>query len=332
MKARYYWNRRQTESDLNNSIAYFNQAIAKDPGYALAYSGLADAYSVLPNYGGNPAENYPQSNAAARRALDLDVSLAHPHAVLGTNRMEYDWDFAGGEAEYKKAFELDPNDVTAYHWYSMDMSWIGGREQEAISSAHRALELDPLSPIIAVTVGTVLNGARRYDEAIAVCKKIVNENPTFAGAHLCLAQSYWGKGMHEKVVDEFTAYGRLCGNRKESDFATAMEQGYRSAGWKAALRNALEIRLAQRQAGSSSPYEIAALYASLGEEEEAFKWLDTAYQARDLGMLRMKTDFLLDSLRTDRRLTDLVSKVGHPRPGVSTDRRRLIIPFTSITR
>ena len=181
LKGRYYWNKR-TASDINTAISYFNQAIAKDPGYALAYSGLADAYNVLPNYGGNPSETYPKSNAAARRALELDPLLAHPHAVLGRNEMEYDWDFAGGEAEYRKAFELDPNDATARHWYAEDIGWIGGREQEAIAEVNRARQLDPLSPIITSSVGTVHIEVRQYDRAIETCKKSANENPTFAQA------------------------------------------------------------------------------------------------------------------------------------------------------
>src|SRR5262249_4781180 len=159
-------------------------------------------------------------------------SLAHPHAVLGSNKIEYDWDFAGGEAEYKKAFELDPNDATAYHWYAEDISWIGGREQEAIARAYHAFELEPLSPVIEVTVGTVYNAARRSDLAISVCKKLASQNPTYAGAHLCLAQSYWEQGLYQKVIDEFRAYGQLSNNPKESDFTSALEQGYRAAGWK----------------------------------------------------------------------------------------------------
>ena len=311
LKGRYYWNRR-TASDIKTSISYFNQAIAEDPSYALAYSGLADAYSVLSNYGGDPAETYPKSNAAARKALELNPSLAHPHAVLGSNKMEYNWDFAGGDAEYKKAFELDPNDVTAHHWYAQDINWIGGRDGEAISEANRAYELDPLSPINAVTVGTVLNTARRHDNAIAVCKKLASENPTFPGAHLCLANAYWGKGLYPKVISEFIVYSRLSGDQKASDFASALGRGYRSAGWRGALRKALEIRLAQRKAGYSSPYEIATLFANLGEKDRAFKWLEAAYQEHDLGLLSLKTDFLLDPLRSDPRFAELVKKVGLP--------------------
>ena len=112
LKGRYSWNKR-TNADLKTAISYFNQAIAKDPAYALAYSNLADAYSVLPNYGCASNECYPKSNAAARKALELDATLAHPHAVIGANEMEYDWDFSGGEAEFRKSFELDPNEATA---------------------------------------------------------------------------------------------------------------------------------------------------------------------------------------------------------------------------
>ena len=309
LKGRYYWNRR-TASDIKTSISYFNEAIAVDPNYAQAYSGLADAYSVLPKYGGDPA--YPKSTTAARKALELDASLAHPHAVLGSNEMEYDWDFAGGEAEYKKAFELDPNDAVAHKWYAQDISWIGGREQEALFEANRAFELDPLSPFNADTVGTIYNTARRFDEAIAFCRKLANENPKFPGAHLCLAHAYWGKGIYSNVINEFVVYSRLSGDEKAADFASALGEGYRAGGWKGALRKALETRLVQRKSGYSSPYEIAALCASLGNKEGAFQWLDVAYREHDLGLLSLKTDFLLDSLRTDLRLTELVKRVGLP--------------------
>jgi eukaryotic-like serine/threonine-protein kinase len=310
LKGRYSWNKR-TAPDINTAISYFNQAIATDPGYALAYAGLADAYSVLPNYGGVPSEVYPKSNAAARRALELDPLLAHPHAVLGPNEMEYDWDFVGGEAEYKKAFELDPNDATAHQWYAQDIGSMGGREQEAIAEVNRAQQLDPLSPIIAVTAGMVHTSARHYDQAIEICKKSANQN-AFAQAHLCLAQAYWGKRMYPQVVEEFRAFGQLSGDRNESDFASAMGQGFRSAGWKGALSKAIEVRKAQRQTGYSSAHEIATLYADLGDKAQAFKWLTNAYQERDRGMLGLKTDFLLDPLRSDPRLAELVRKVGLP--------------------
>jgi TolB-like protein/DNA-binding winged helix-turn-helix (wHTH) protein len=311
LKGHYYWNKR-TAADIETAISYFNQAIAKDPGYALAYSGLADAYSILPNYGRKPSETYPKSNAAARRALQLDATLARPHAVLGVNEMEYDWDFAGGEAEFRKAFELDPNDATVHQWYAKDIRWIGGKEQEAISEAKHASQLDPLSPIISKQVGDVRIWARQYAEAIAVCKQVVNENPTFAPAHYCLAEAYWGKRMYPQVIEEWKAFGQLSGRRNESEFASAIEQGFRSAGWKGALTKGIETRQSQRKSGYSSAYGIAQLYANLGDEDQAFRWLNTAYQERDLYLLKLKTDFLLDPLRSDPRFAELVRKVGLP--------------------
>jgi tetratricopeptide (TPR) repeat protein len=170
LKGRYSWNKR-TKADLEAAISYFNQAIAKDPGYALAYSGLADAYCTLPAYGGAPGENVPKSNAAARKALELDATLAHPHAVLGANEIEYEWDFAGGEAEYKRALELDPNDATAHQWYAQDIVSLAGRGQEAIAEVDRAHQLDPQSLIIGQAVGDVRIAARRYDEAMSPARK-----------------------------------------------------------------------------------------------------------------------------------------------------------------
>ncbi len=166
LKGRYEWNKR-TPASLAAAISYFNQAIAQDPNYGLAYVGLADVYSVMTWYGAIPTEVVPKSNAAARKALELDPTLARPHAVLAGNEMEYEWDFAGGEAEYKKALELDPNDATAHQWYAEDLAAIGGREQEALVEATRARQLDPLSAIVSMATMRTRIAARQYDEAIA---------------------------------------------------------------------------------------------------------------------------------------------------------------------
>jgi len=226
--------------------------------------------------------------------------------------MEYDWDFAGGEAEYRKAFELDPNDATAHQWYAEGIGIIGGRELEALAEANRAHQLDPLSPIISTTAGEVQLYARRYDEAIAVCKKVANENPTFAMAHLCLYQAYWGKRMYPHVIEDWKTYGRLSDNGNESEFASALEQGFRSAGWNGALAKGIETRLAQRKTAYSSAYVIAALYADSGDKDHAFQWLNIAYRERDYWLLGLKTDFLLDPLHSDPRFAELVRKVGLP--------------------
>jgi TolB-like protein/DNA-binding winged helix-turn-helix (wHTH) protein len=311
LKGRYAWNNR-TYGELEKAISYFNQALGKDPGYALAYSGIADAYNVLPNYGGNQNEDFPKSNGAARKALELDPTLAHPHAVLGSNEMQYDWDFASGEAEFKKSFELDPDDATARQWYADDISMIGGREQEALAEVDRARELDPQSAVVSRVAGSVRVWERRFDEAIAICTKLANDNPTFAIAHDCLAQAYWGKRMYPQMIEETNAYGELSGNRMESEFAAAMEQGFRSAGWRGTVAKAIESRIVQRQHGYYSAFIIATFYADSRDKEQAFHWLNIAYQEHDWLLISLKTNFRIDPIRSDPRFAELVRKVGLP--------------------
>jgi serine/threonine protein kinase len=311
LKGRYYWNKR-TPPDLETAISCFNQAIARDPRYALAYAGLADAYVVLPSEGSNPGENWSKGNTAARKALELDPTLARPHADLGGAEMEYEWDFSGGEAEYRKALELDPNDATAHQWYAQDLATIGGREQEALTEINRAQQLDPQSLIISQAVGAIYDFARRFDDAIAVCKKLAYENPTFAEAHDCLRIAYRGKRMYREFIEEWKIFGQLTGDSNESAFAAALEQGFHSGGWKGAVTKGIEVREAQRKRGYISAFEIATLYAELGDKEQAFRWLNTAYQERAPEMEGLKTDFTLDPLRSDPRFAELVRKVGLP--------------------
>jgi eukaryotic-like serine/threonine-protein kinase len=311
LKGRYHWNKR-TLPDFDAAISYFNQAIAKDPGYALAYSGLADTYTIWPTYGARPSESVPKSNAAARKALELDATLASPHADLGRNEIRYEWDFAGGEAEFKRAFELDPNDATAHHWYATTIGMIGGREQEALAEINRAHQLDPLSPNLIGGLGEIHVMARRYDEAIAGCKKLADENPTFAGVRRCLYKAYWGKRMYLQAIDEWKVYGELYRDGSTSEFASAMEQGFRTGGWQGALTKGIQARKAQRRAGYQSAYEIAQLYAELGDKDQAFLWLNTALQEHDWWLIGLKTDFALDSIRSDPRFAELVRKVGLP--------------------
>jgi TolB-like protein len=312
LKGRYGWHQRNFSS-LQASIPYFNQAIAKDPGYALAYSALADVYSVLPFFGGNPAEDFPKSSAAAREALRLDPSLAHPHAILGSNEMEYDWDFAGGEAEFRKALALDPNDATAHQWFAENLGMIGGRERDALSEIDQANLLDPTSLIIRRVKGSVLIAARRYDDALAVCQQLLVENPTYILAHDCLGYAYWGKGMYPEVIEQWSVSYGHSGNREFVEFDDAAERGFRSAGWRGALTEGMKVLLSQRQTGYVSPYQIARFYADLGDKEKAFEWLNTAYSEHDYQLRELNTDFGMDHLRPDPRFTELVRKVGLPK-------------------
>jgi eukaryotic-like serine/threonine-protein kinase len=313
VKGRYYWNKR-TNADINTSISYFNQAIDKDPNYAMAYSGLADAYGVLPVYGGNPRDLVPKSNAAAQKALELDPTLAHPHADLGANKMEFDWDFAGGEAEYRKAFALDPGDATAHQWFAQDLAYIGGRAQEAIDEANRAYQLDPLSPIIESEQSEMYLHAGQFDKAVDAGKKVVADNPTFGRAHMGLAMAYWAEHKYPEAIQEFKTGAQLEGDRNEAEVAAALDAGFHSGGWPSALSKALETLLNQRKAKATyvSSYRIARFYAELGDKDRAFEWLNTAYQEHDSLLEGLKTDFTVDSLHSDPRYADLVRKMGFP--------------------
>jgi len=253
-----------------------------------------------------------KSNAAARKALELDATLARPHAALGYAKFRHEWDFAGAEAEFKKALALDPNDATTHAWYAENIGTIGGRDQEALAEANRAHQLDPQSLVISFDLGSIRIAARRYDEAIAVCKRLADANPTFALAHYCLSEAYWAKQMYLQSIEEWKVESQLSGERSDAERALAMERGFRSAGWKGALHKCIEASLAQRKTGDSSAYTIATMYAQLGEKDQVFQWLETALQEHDQGLMGLKTDYTLDSIRSDPRFAELVRKVGLP--------------------
>ena len=311
LKGRSYWVKR-THSDLEAAVTYFNQAIAKDARYAMAYAALADAYAVLPDYGGSSSEDISKSIAAAHKAMQLDPTLARPHAAMGYTKFRHEWDFAGGEAEFKKALTLDPDDALTHAWYAENIGTIGGREQEALAEVNRARQLDPHSPVTSFDLGNIYIAARRYDEAIAVCRELVHENPTFALAHYCLTEAYWGKGLYSQSIQEWKIESQLSGEHSDAELAEAVDEGFRAAGLKGALRKAIEVSLVQRKNGDSSACSVASYYAQLGDNDHAFQWLNTALQEHDQGLMGLKTDYTFDALRSDRRFAELVRKVGLP--------------------
>ena len=313
VKGRFYWNKR-TNADIRTAISLFNQALEKDPGYAMAYSAIGDAYNTLSSYGGDPNDVVPKAAAAAKKALELDPALAHPHAVLGGLMMEYNWDFAAGEAEFRKAIELDPSDATAHQWLSEGLSEIGGRAQDAIDEGTRAHQLDPLSPIIAAQAAYAYTYARQYDKAIDLFKKLIADNPNFGRAHSELAYTYWGAHKYPEAIQEWKTGSQFEGDKKYIEYANAVELAFRSGGWAAAERKGIEVSLAQRKEPGSyvSPYQIAGYYADLGDKDHAFQWLNTAYQEHDILIIGIRADFAMDSLRSDPRYAELVHKIGFP--------------------
>jgi eukaryotic-like serine/threonine-protein kinase len=313
VKGRYYWNKRTT-ADLKTAISYFNQAIDKDPNYALAYTGLADSYLVLPYFGSDPHDVIPKSNAAATKALELDPTLARPHADLASNELRFDWDFSGSEAEFRKALELDPSDASAHQWFGQILAELGGRAQESIDELNRARQLDPLSAIIGMAQAEAYFDDRQFDKATEMSKKVADDNPTFPAVHLSLATSYWAEHKYAQAIQEFENYSKLSGDKNDAELTAARDAGFRSGGWPASQRRVIEVLLAQRKDKTEyvSPYIIAEVYADLGDKDHAFEWLNTSYQEHDPWLYAIRTDFTMDSLRSDPRYADLVRKIGLP--------------------
>jgi eukaryotic-like serine/threonine-protein kinase len=305
LRGRYHWNKRTPES-MKRGIEYFKEALEKDPQYALAYAGLADCYALLGEYGRLPVrESAPLAKAAAEKAIALDNSLAEAHTSLAAVH-EYEWNWGEAEKQYRLAIEMNPNYATAHHWYGVYLSSLG-RFDEALPELKKALELDPLSLIINTGLGRLYCGARRYDEAIDQLKTTLEMEPNFAEAHFQLALAYEGKGKFEKAANSFQKSVELFEDPTMRGWI-AREQAL--AGRKDEARKLLEElkTLAKRQ--YVSPYMIAMGYAALGDREQAFAWLERAYEDRSYYIVWLKVDPIWDSLRGDGRFQNLLQRVG----------------------
>lgn len=307
LRGRYFWNRR-TEESLKKSIEYFNQAIEKDPGYALAYAGLADSYVTLQDYTSvSPKVTLPKAKEAAHKALQIDSMLAEAHNSLA-QVMFREWNWEGAEREHKLAIELNPNYATAHHWYALVLAY-AARFDEAIAEMKRAWELDPLSLIMNRNLGLVLYFARRYDKAVEQLQKTLEMDPSFSLAHASLGQVYLQKSMYQEALTELQKESDIRGG---SDAVVETWKGiaYVKAGKKSEAHRILGDLLKQAKQVYVSPVLFAGLYFALGENDLGFKLLDQAYNERDSRLLEIKVIPEFDSVRQDLRFTALVKKIG----------------------
>jgi TolB-like protein/DNA-binding winged helix-turn-helix (wHTH) protein/Flp pilus assembly protein TadD len=305
LKGRYFWNKR-TGVGLKKGIEYFNQAIEKDPGYALAYAGLADCYDLLNFYIDlPPSEALPRAKAAAIRALEMDDTLAEAHTSLAYARFLYYWDWPGAESEFKRAIELNPNYPTAHQWYAYYLAGMG-RCEEATAVNLRAQELDPLSLMINTGVGVVFYYARQYDRAIEPLRKTLELNSNFPHAHRALGDTYREKGMFGEAIAELQkAVTLLSGGNRE--YLGRLGNTYAVSGQRGEALRVLGQLRELSQVGYVSPVSFALVYIGLGEKDQAFAWLEKAYEERStLLTQRIKVDPIYDSLRSDPRFQDLL--------------------------
>jgi len=307
LKGRYYWNKR-TGDDLKRAIDYFNQAVTKDPGYALAYAGLADCYIVIPNYSDvSTQEAYAKGKAAALKALELDDSLAEAHTSLGGIKSDYEWDYAGAENEVKRALTLNPNYATAHHWYAQMLSPMG-RHEEALAEIKKAQSLDPLSLIINAVIGDTYIKARQYDLAIDQLRKTIEMDKNFILAYRYLGNAYLEKGMYNEALVSFRTADTLAGQSLER--TESLRQAYASGGAQGYWRKQLEFLKADAEKGALVDYAVATVYARLGDKEQAVSWLEKAYHAHDPYVVYLKIDPPFDNFRSDPRIIEMMRRIG----------------------
>ncbi len=305
LKGRYYWEK-FTEDDMRKAVDYFQQAIAKDPSYALAYAGLADAYHELA-YTSPPSEMMPRSKAASMKALQLDDSVSDAHASLGWVLWRYDWNFVEAEKEFRRGIDLnsDSNGHGMYPLFLYSMK----RFDEGMAEHKQAIAADPLNLILNTNVADGLYYARRYDQAIEQYQKTLELDANFSLAQFGLASAYGRKGMYKEAVAEWQ---KAYINDGDPRTAELIRKGYSSSGYKGAMQTWLDDLIRQSTHHYVAPLDIATLYARLGEKEHALEWMEKGYQARDANMVDIATDPEYDFLHADARYIDLLRRVGLP--------------------
>ena len=309
LRGRFFW-QKTTGLGLNKGVEYFQQAISKDPRYALAYDGLADSYISLAVYGFSPPqEAYPRAKEAALKSLEIDVTLAEAHASLARIKAEYDWDWSGAESEFQRAIELNPNYPTAYQMYGLILSTMG-RPEEAIAIYKRGLGLDPLSPIINAALGEAFYYTRQYDQAIEQLQKTLELDPNLHPARAFLADAYLHKSMNKEAIEELETHLVIAEGRV---WALA-ELGYVYAvvGRRPDAQKLLN-ELNQLSREKFVPADaMAQIYVGLGEKDTTFEWLEKGYERHSLGLagVDLKVDPVWDPLRSDPRFADLLRRMN----------------------
>jgi DNA-binding winged helix-turn-helix (wHTH) protein/TolB-like protein/Flp pilus assembly protein TadD len=306
LKGRNAWNKR-TEEGLQQGIDYFQQVIEMDPSYAPAYAGLADCYNMLVVYGvRQPKDGFPKAKDAAIKALEIDETLAEAHTSLAFIKFRWDWNRVETEREFQEAIKLKPSYAPAHQWYSSYLVALE-RFDEAIAEAKRTQELEPLSFIASSHLGWILYLSGQNDRAIEQCTKILDLDPNSFPAMRYRGLAYEQKGMYTEAIADFQKGVKLSGSPL---MLALLGHAYAVSGKKTEAQQVLgELRELQGRR-YVSPYTVAAIYAGLGDKDQAFKWLEKAYDERDIWLMNLKVDPVFNRLRSDRRFPDLLARTG----------------------
>jgi eukaryotic-like serine/threonine-protein kinase len=311
LKGRYHASK-STAEGLKRGIAYFQQAIEKDPSDALAYAGLADAYVRLGGGFGYAlvSDVFPKAEAAAIKALEIDDTLVEAHAAFGSVKALYKWDWTGSEREFKRAIALDPRNAPAHNRYAQLLTWTG-RFDEGITENKRAQDLDPLSPMIAGDLGYEYMVARRYDDSILQCKKAIDLEPSAMWLHAMLAWAYARKGNYAQAIYEHEKMVPQAHEVSAENQLTASGLGwiYAVAGRRRDAERIIDQFNSLSSATSVDPYWVAAIYAGLGDKNRAFGLLEESYRQHSANLAYIKPDPFWDNLRSDSRYPDLLRRM-----------------------
>jgi TolB-like protein/Tfp pilus assembly protein PilF len=316
LRGRQQWNLR-SEAGLRTAIEFFQQAIAADPSYALAYAGLADSYSLLGNYGlALPTVVRASARETAGKAVEIDSTLAEAHTSLGHVRATYDWDWEGAEREYELAISLNAGYATAHHWYAMTVLSPVGRLDECLVEIRRALELGPISPSINRDLAIILTHRREYDKALEQCRRTLSLDPNFGSAYWALGLAYEAACMLPEALAAFQTGADISGGVPR--LKGALGRCHALAG---NTSKALEILAALQSLADEryvSPFETALIYMGLGDFDKAFEALEKVYAVRSYELVPLRVDPRFDCLRADRRFSSLLQRMGLERPAKLT--------------
>lgn len=309
LKGRFFWNKRDPQG-FAKAIDYFQQAVAKDPNYAPAYAGLADAYALSGGFNVLPiAEVMPRAKAAAERALQLDPNLGEAHASLGLIAPFINWNWTEAKGHYERAIALNPNYATAHHWYAEGYLIPMGRVDDALVQIRKAQELDPLSAAIATDMGKELYFARRYDDAIVELRRALELDPNFVSAHNWISDSLLEKGNYPEAIAELEKTKTF---REERVYIRQTAYLHARMGKRAQAQSELAKSLQLSSGKTVSSGAVALTYAALGEKDNAFLWLKKAFSENSSFMTSLKFWSVFDPLRSDPRFVDLLNRVGLP--------------------
>ncbi len=303
LQGRFYLNK-FTRDGTKLAREYFEQAIAKDAGYALAYAGLAESYA-FGEIGLPPAEAFPKARDAATKAVELDETVGEAHAALAQVAFLWDWDWAAAEKQFKRALELTPADPEIHHMYAHYLTAMG-RFDEALAESQRLLELDPLSPASRNHLGWHYLYAHQFDQAIQQYKLVLALDPNFAEAHRQLAEAYAEKGRLDEAVAETLNRWELIGRAAE---APALKLAYSESGWKGFWRKRLRLMIERSKHSYMSPAGTAMIYAALRDAPRTMDWLERAYREHDMDLVYLKVDYAYDRVRSEPRFHELLRRM-----------------------